>query len=181
MGTQEYHKLRFEGEEKQEETLFFLRAHVITNLGWILIVIVFATVPILVSFIPFEKLVGLDISSQTIFLVLLLWYLVLAGFAFQQFLHWHFNIYILTSKRIVDIDFFNLFYRDVSQTTLNNVEDITYSKGGVFQNFFDYGDLTLQTAGTAPNFDFHHIPDPEGSQQKIINLVTKYKKRQLNT
>jgi hypothetical protein len=56
------------------------------------------------------------------------------------------------------------------------VEDVTFIKKGVLQNFFDFGDIHIQTAGTLPNFDFHAIPDPEGSLKQILDLVSRSRK-----
>jgi uncharacterized membrane protein YdbT with pleckstrin-like domain len=167
--------VRFEGEEDGEQVLFLLRAHQFTNLGWVLITLAFLAVPLCLKAFPIGKFLDLDfdLESGVLLLVAATWFLIVLGLAFQQFLHWYFNIYILTNKRIVDIDFYGLFYRSVSQTTLSNVQDITYTKGGIAQNFFDYGDIRIQTAGTAANFEFENIPDPEGSQKQILELVAK--------
>jgi len=171
--------VHFEGEEEGEKVLFLLRAHPITNLRWVLIVLVLVLVPPLLNSADIEVLLNLKFNNQTVFLATALWYLVVLGYAFQEALHWYFNIYILTNKRIVDIDFYGLFYRSISQTTLPNVQDITFSKGGIFQNFFDYGDIHIQTAGTATNFEFASIPDPEGVQKKILDLIARKKRGEL--
>lgn len=178
MNVDEYKKVRFEGESKEEETLFFLRAHVITNLGWVIMSGVAIILPVVtLIFFAYSPVVDVPISTQTVLLSLGVWYLVIFGVAMQQFVGWFFNIYILTNKQIVDIDFFGLFHRKVSQTTLGNIQDVTYSKAGIFQNFFDYGNLFLQTAGTAMHFEFHSVPDPEGAQKQILDLVAKYKRK----
>jgi len=62
---------------------------------------------------------------------------------------------------------------------LSNIQDVTYSKSGILQNFFDFGDLHIQTAGAAANFEFYAISDPEGSQRKILELITKIKNGRL--
>lgn len=161
----------FEGETSGEIVLFVLRAHPITNLPWIALTIFLVLLPIILG-PAFELLnLSLPISLQNKFLILSIWYLFIFGFAFQNFLYWYFNIYMLTNKRIVDIDYYGLFYRNIAQTPLSNVQDITFTKGGLFQNFFDYGDIHIQTAGTNVNFDFIHIPDPEGNQKRILELV----------
>ncbi|MEX0622064.1 MAG: PH domain-containing protein [Candidatus Woykebacteria bacterium] len=176
MQAQDYRNLRFEGEDKQEETLFFLRPHAIINVGWVLVAVFLLILSTgVVAFLPNNQFFELPLEPTTVYLSILVFDLVIAGGAFQWFLHWYFNIYVLTNKRLVDIDFFGLFHRKISQTTLRNVEDVTYSKHGVLQNFFDFGDVHIQTAGTLPNFEFHAIPDPEGSVQQILNLVAKYK------
>lgn len=167
--------VRFEGEENDEQVLFLLRAHPLTNLGWILVTLIFLLIPLVSGFLPIEDLLNLNLKFEAGNLRLLTaaWLLVVLGFAFQQFLRWYFNIYILTNKRVVDIDFYGLFYRAVSQTTLGNIQDITYTKGGIAQNFFDYGSIYIQTAGKAANFEFTDIPDPEGSQKQILELVSE--------
>lgn len=164
--------LHFEGEEKDEKVLIVLRAHPITNIGWVLTSIIFLIIPVVgLVYLIFTHPPYLPFSLATAFAALLIWELLILGVAFQQFLHWFFNLYILTNKRIVDIDFFGLFHRRVSQTHLFNVQDITYSKAGILQNFLDFGNLHLQTAGTAANFEFISIPDPENSQKHILSLV----------
>jgi membrane protein YdbS with pleckstrin-like domain len=169
--------VRFEGEERQEVTLFVLRAHPITNLGWVLATSLVLILPGLVlAFLFFNKTVSVPVSATTVIFSILVWFLVILGVAFQQFVFWYFNIYILTNKRVVDIDFYGLFHRKVSQCTLNSVQDVTYTKAGILHNFLDFGDIHLQTAGTEVHFDFISIPDPEGSQHLILDIVAKYKR-----
>ena len=181
MKIDEYKKVRFEGESKEEETLFFLRAHPITNLTWVIMTALAIFLPIMtLIFFAVATSIETPISIETVLLGLGAWYLVVFGVAVQQFIGWFFNIYILTNKQVVDIDFFGLFHRKVSQTTLGNIQDVTYSKAGIFQNFFDYGNLFIQTAGTAMHFEFHSVPDPEGAQKQILDLVAKYKRRGRN-
>jgi uncharacterized membrane protein YdbT with pleckstrin-like domain len=176
METGEDRKVRFEGEGIEEQTLFVLRAHPITNVGWALSTFLVLLLPGLVlAFLLFNKTISIPFSVFTAILAVLVWVLVILGVAFQQFVHWYFNIYILTDKRVVDIDFFGLFHRRVSQCTLGSVQDVTYTKAGLLPNFLDYGDLHLQTAAAEAHFDFISIPDPEGSQHLILDIIAKYK------
>jgi len=167
----------FEGEEADEKVFILLRPHPITNLGWISASLFFLSIPFATwAFLLLYPLLKLPLSIQTTTLMAATWCLIILGIAFQQFLAWNFNIYILTDKRIVDIDFFGLFHRTVSQTPLTNIQDVTYTKAGIAANFFDFGDLYLQTAGTAANFEFYCVPDPEGRQRQILELIANSKK-----
>lgn len=168
--------LHFEGEEEDEEVLIVLRAHPLVQIGWILSTIFFLFLPFIgLLALFFFQPVGLPFSLITATVAFLVWALLILGVAFQQFLHWYFNLYILTDRRIVDIDFFGLFHRRISQTHLTNVQDITFSKAGILQNFLDFGDMELQTAGTLANFEFRNIPDPETNQKHILGLIRKIK------
>jgi len=171
-------KVSFEGEWEKEQVLFLLRAHFITNLGWILVAVLAFFVPLpiwlFLKFSP-QNLVGISLASG--FLVTLVWFLIIFGLAFQKYLFWYFNIYILTNNRIVDFDFISLFSHKVSQATLENIQDVSFEKKGIFQNFFDFGDIKIQTAAEVENFVFERIADPEGCSKQILELISKGGKR----
>jgi hypothetical protein len=92
--------------------------------------------------------------------------IMLAGF-----INWFFNVYIVTNERIVDVDFINILYKQVSSTRLNLIQDVTVKTGGVVRAFFDYGDVFVQTAGTEANFDFHAVPHPQQVAHEIEKLM----------
>lgn len=168
--------LHFEGEETDEEVFIVLRAHPVTNIGWVLATIFFiliALVTLLILF--FSPSYESPFSFMTATIAFAVWVTVVLGFAFQRFLHWYFNLFILTSRRIIDIDFYGLFHRQISQTHITHVQDITFTKSGILQNFLDFGNMHLQTAGTEANFEFNNIPDPETNQKHIVSLIRKYK------
>lgn len=73
----------------------------------------------------------------------------------------------MTSERVVDIDFSQLVFESVAATKLTQVEDVSYHQVGVVRSIFDYGDVSVQTAGTATNFLFSGIPHPE----KVVNII----------
>lgn len=74
---------------------------------------------------------------------------------------------LVTNQRIVDIDFENLVYKNVAETKLTLVQDVSYTQTGAIRTVFDYGDVLIQTAGTIDNFDLHAVPIPE----RIVNIV----------
>jgi len=175
-------QLHFEGEESDEQVLIVLRAHPITNLGWILMTVILILLPFLgLMSLFYRPAEDIQISLTTTSIAFLVWSLIILGFAFQRYLHWYFNIYILTNKRVVDLDFFGLFHRQVSQAHLLNIQDITFSKAGILQNFLDFGDMNLQTAGTETNFEFRNIPDPDNNQKHVLSLLRQAKSQSLKT
>jgi len=117
------------------------------------------------------------LTASTQLILIVSWYLFVFAFAFQRFLVWFFNVYIVTNKRIVDVDFFNLFYKQISSTTIDNIQDVTQKRGGVAQLLFNYGDLVIETAGENPSFEFTAIPNPNLVQKTIINLLSQKRKR----
>ena len=106
MAAEENEKVRFAGEWANEKTLFVLRAHGFTNISWVLPNVILLMLPLVVwSFWLLNLSVKVPLSFLTGAMATLVWVLVVLGVAFQQFLHWYFNLYILTDKRLVDVDF----------------------------------------------------------------------------
>lgn len=173
----EKHLLHFETQTLNEEVIILERAHFFTNAWWIILLIIFILIPPILKLVPLEGGVPFDfnLSRDTQLVVTLSWYLFVFAFALQRFLLWYFNVYIITNKRVVDIDFFNLFYKQISSTIIANIQDVTYRRGGVAQLFLNYGDVFIQTAGTNPNFDFHLVAKPNKISKKLINILHLHK------
>ena len=100
------------------------------------------------------------VPSNFRFVFVLVWYLVSTAYILESFLTWFFNVYIVTDERIIDIDFYNLIYKEVSDANIDRIQDVTYKMGGVIRTLFNYGDVLIQTASEVPNFVFKAIPNP---------------------
>jgi len=168
----------FETQEEKEKLLALLRAHFITNVRWILITVLLAVSPfVILSFSVLKLMFGnFNLFQKGAEGFILIWYLVVFAYAFQNFLIWYFNIYIITDRRIVDMDFFQLLYKRVSSAHLENIEDITFTMGGVSQVIFHYGDVNIQTAGAQNNFEFLKVPNPE----KVKQIIEQAKHNKIN-
>lgn len=162
-------KVNFETAEEREKVILFLRPHIVTNIPWLIIATVLFLAPSVLS--TFPLLSFLPDKFQVV--AVLGWYLVATAFVLENFLTWFFNIYILTDERIIDIDFHNLIYREVSETKIDKIQDVTYKLGGVARAIFHYGDVYIQTAGTIPNFEFMGVPNPNEVVRIIQELRTQ--------
>lgn len=148
--------IHFETQDPGEKIILFLRQHPLTNLPWILVAIVMALAPMLLSFFPLLSFLPANLITAA----LLLWYLLVVAVVLEGFLYWFFNVYIVTDERIIDFDFYNLIYKEISEAKIDKIQDVTYKVGGVVRTLFNYGDVLIQTAGTIPNFDFAAVPNP---------------------
>ena len=160
---------RFETQEAEEEIILLLRAHGIVNVSWILLAVVMIAVPFVV-----RALTGLAFLPDKFMTIAFgFWYLITVAFVFEQFLNWYFNVYIVTDERIIDIDFVNLLYKRVSETKLDRIQDTTISMGGVVRSLFNFGNVYVQTAAEAREFEFGNVPRPDRVQAVIRALVTQ--------
>jgi len=168
---------KFDGEDGDEKVLYVLRKSFVTNVGWILLSALLIIAPALFN----TLFVSLNIDNpgfitpKLTFNINALWYLFTFGYIFQRFLNWYFNVYIISDKRIVDMDFYSLLYRKVSDAPLRNIEDITYDVSGIFESLFNYGDVTIQTAAETKEFNFEGVANPARVQDILSDLVKELK------
>lgn len=105
---------RFEGQDHDEVILLLLRAHPITNLSWIIPAVLLFSGPF---FVPSAvRFLNLDVSTvpEVFGLVfLIINYLIVLVIVFEGFLYWYFNVYIVTNKNIIDVDFHSLDRKSV--------------------------------------------------------------------
>jgi hypothetical protein len=78
----------------------------------------------------------------------MLWYLLVTAVVLGGFLRWYFDVFVVTDERIIDIDFNNLIYKNITSTKIDNIEDVTYNVSGAIQSLFNFGQVLIQTAGT---------------------------------
>lgn len=161
-------RINFENKEDQEKVVLFLRQHPVVNIGWIIIAVLMILAPSFLRVFPI--LAFLPNNFQ--FIAVLLWYLITFAFILEKFLSWYFNIFIVTDRRVVDIDFHNLIYKEVSDADVDKVEDVTYSMGGVVRAIFNYGDVLIQTAAEKRQFKFEAVPNPDRVAKIIQELGT---------
>lgn len=159
--------IRFDTQSEEEKIMLLLRKHVITNVPWILLVILMMMAPFLLNFFPLLDFMPANFQVMA----LIIWYLLIISIIFEQFLIWFFNVYIITDERVVDFDFHSLLYKSVTEAKINKIQDKTYTMGGLVRTIFNYGDIKIQTAGAVPEIDFDAVPCPSDVIKKLEELI----------
>src|SRR5579862_2461035 len=83
---------------------------------------------------------------------------------------------LVTNKSLVQVLQKTLLIRKVSRLSMSNVEDVNEEQRGILANIFNYGTLTVQTAGTEDNFVFTLCPNPTSLADRIIEARQAYAK-----
>lgn len=122
-------------------------------------------------------LLSSPISHALITLGTSAYYLFVWLFFFFSFVDYYLDVWIITNRRIIDIQQKGFFSRVISEQKLFRVQDVTSEVHGLFPTFFKYGDVHIQTAGAKQRFLFHEVPDPNGVRDTIIRLVERNKKK----
>lgn len=166
-------RLNFSNSINEEIMLLFLRKHFLTNTAWILKALAMSLVPIIFEVLGSYGFYSTDFVDTTgKFIVYFFFYFfIFSGYILVHYMTWFYNIALVTNLRIIDIDFSDIIYEDVSATKISQLEDVNYKQIGIIRSVFDYGDVFVQTAGTNRNFEFFAVPHPENVIRIINNLL----------
>ncbi|MBI3486482.1 hypothetical protein HY025_06140 [Candidatus Daviesbacteria bacterium] len=164
--------IHFYDQEDDEKLELVLRQHFITNIPWIIVTLIGITVPALV--LQLDKFLNLNLSLQVpVFFVLasiIVWYMLLTAYVFENFLYWYFNVYIVTNFNIVDINFYSLLNRDVTTIRLSDIESVSSDIVGIFASLFNFGDVKIETAAKTQGVIFANVPFPDIVSDRIDDL-----------
>lgn len=166
--------VQFVDQEPGEEILLLLRRHPVTNFPWMVILFLMLAAPFFLSFILKGTLLDpVRFPLRIQILLITLWYLFSLGYGILSFLSWFFNIYLVTNRRIVDLDYFGFLFYRLSEAELSRIQDVTYEVGGVIRVLFNFGDVFIQTAAEKREFDFGAVPNPARVHDLVTDLVEK--------
>jgi len=150
-------KIKFINEDPEEKVILLLRKHPTTNINWIFIAFLMIIAP---AFLPvFDFFSLLPPGFQFIFT--LVWYLITTAYILEQFLSWFFHVNIITDERVIEVDFVNLLYREITEANIDQIQDVTVEVGGALRTFLNFGDVVIQTAAEISKIRFESVPQPD--------------------
>jgi hypothetical protein len=161
-------KIKFDSQEEGENIYLLLRSHPFTQISWIVSSVFFFILLFVLNFFM-QSFFNLG----QIFIINLFFIIFILSYIWFNVLNWYFNVGIVTDKRIIDVDFYAILYKEITNARLNKIEDITVKSGGYFESLFDYGSIFIQTAGTEANVEFIDVPYPSDGVQIINKLLSK--------
>lgn len=147
----------FATQNKDEEVIIVLRKHIINNFPWMITAILLFILPLILygalslydHFINSDALLQGGVLSgfnQVYILPLLVFYLsLIVSYAYFKFVHWYFDIFIITNERYISIDFDILRGRTITDIPLTDIIDISEKVLGVFPTLFGYGNIEFKT------------------------------------
>ncbi len=175
-----FSRYHFQGQKANETILLVLHRHWFDILVQIFIVVGMLFLLGISSFYFPSIFPRLEmLAGENIFIFFEISFLMFIWLVF--FIIWvdyYFDIWIVTNKRIVNIEQRGLFVRDVSELELENIQDITTEVKGIIPTMLNYGDVFVQTAAERERFIFHNIPDPYKVKDLVMNLQEKAEKEE---
>ena len=172
----------FEGQKNGEEILMVIHRHwfnILTHFSVIFFMILFLFGSYFLTAFFFDEfseqlLLNLTAFMRSLFFTFL-WLLF-----FAIWIDYYFDVWIVTSERIINIEQKGLFTRVVSELELEKIQDVTTDVRGVIPTFLNYGHLLIQTAGERERFIFRNVPDPYKIKDTIMKLQNELENKEEN-
>lgn len=99
------------------------------------------------------------------------WTLLLWAKFFAIWTDYYLDVWIVTDRRIVNIDQKGLFHREVSTLRMERIQDVTLEIEGIIATVLGFGDVLVQTAGETGEFVIKGVNNPEHIKRKILSHV----------
>ncbi len=163
--------------EKDEKIVFVIRHHWFIFFRVIITYLFLGSIPgigyfLINKFIPrLLDFVFQEVFSTILVLIFSIYYLLILAFFFHSWLDQYLDIWIITNRRVIDIEQKGFFARVIAKHKLSRIQDVSSEVKGFFPTIFSYGNLRLQTAAAEQLFIFEKIPHPHEIAKKILHLT----------
>lgn len=78
------------------------------------------------------------------------------------------NVILVTSEKVCQQLYLSLFNKKISQLSIADVQDVTVKQQGIWAHIFNYGTLTVETAGEQSNYTFTFVPEPYNVSKDLV-------------
>ena len=153
-----------------------MRKHWFTLLGPGLFICAAALLPVFIYsvFSAFPIEIESEKNLTVLFLFLYtIWVLILWVIAFVIWTDHYLDVWIVTNKNLIDVEQQGIFHREITTTRLNRIQDINSEVRGMFQTFLNFGDITIQNAGTNKQFVIRGVENPANVRENIEKAVSQ--------
>lgn len=101
------------------------------------------------------------------------WLLLLWMIFFIEWTNYYLDLWVITDRRIIDVEQIGFFHRDVTSFNYAQIQDITVETRGFIQALLKFGTLHIQTAGHSRNIIIRDAHYPEDARALILQLQQK--------
>lgn len=152
--------------EQEEELLIMVRKH------WLTFIVPICRILVIFVFclLTYQTLKALPYGMDFLLVVILSSILYLV----YEIWIWYLDCYIITSRRIIDIDQKGAFKRTVAELDLGTVQEAVYEISGPLEALFGFGSVKIRTAGSGGMIVMEKVPHPEDIKRIISDAGQKY-------
>ncbi|MBI4080025.1 PH domain-containing protein [Candidatus Kaiserbacteria bacterium] len=110
------------------------------------------------------------------------WTLLVWLALFALWTNYYLDLWIVTNRRVVNVDQINLFRRAVTTWQFDNIQEVTTETQNPIQTFFNYGLIYIRTAGPSEKYArMEGIPQPDEVSSLMLKQMEKFRKLEETT
>lgn len=147
-----------------ERVVCVVREHAVPLLRSLLLPTAFVAAPFFVMY----PLFLLGSPGKAAFIVSVASGLALAARVVHR---WYWNTFIITDRRVVDVDQRGMFDRVVSEAPFDRIEHVAYRVRGLLGHVFRYGNVTVRSMGSGAELVLERVPRPKDVHELIAGLL----------
>lgn len=162
--------------EPGEEIQFTIRRHLFVFYARVVSIIVLFFIPLFISVFGIsylERVFDFMPAIATFCFLFLLWLVILWELFFVRFTDYYLDIWIITSKRVIDIEHKGIFNSQISTFRLEEVRDVTVEIKGVVAAFLKFGTVHIHTAGDGADFVIKDAANPLELKEALLRAQGK--------
>lgn len=163
MFDQSYKKLLHEGEE----LVLLLRESLLAHPIKIFFGVLLAVLPFFLLF-PLLRFQQWGVVGLVTLVAVALYYNLRLGVL------WELNVFMITNRRIIDIDQRGIFSRRVSEVSFAKIQDIRYNRVGFFATLLNIGDVIVQSGGSEQHLEIAGVRHPEVVKEAIVKIQEQF-------
>lgn len=164
----------FSEQTRDEKVVIFVRRHWLSFFNWMLIICIMFFIPPIIFYSNQSDLLtsirSSYVSMSYIIIGISCYYLFVLALFTTAWMNYYLDVSIVTTNHLIDIRQFGLFNRKVAEQSLLRVQDVSSRMKGFLQTLARYGEVYVETAGDAPNFEMRDIPRPHRIANAIMGL-----------
>ena len=133
--------------------------------------------PAIVVFIliygPWYFLLKYDLAA-TYDRLLFFWTILVFLYAIHKYFLWLLNVYIVTNKRVIKVGYKSVFNKEVLESPLDRILNISYFVKGFWPSLFGFGSVEVQVAGLSDPVLLKNVSHPAQVKDFLWKLHSKY-------
>ncbi len=108
--------------------------------------------------------------------VFLLLVLSAVFFSLRSWFAWQRTIFVVTDRRLIDIDQHGFFDRSISELFFSGIDEVSFRRKGFFSTIFRYGLVLIKTTGSAADIEVRRVRNPS----RLTDLVNDLREAVIN-
>jgi len=166
-----------------ERIIFKLRKHWFVLLRFKAGVFVMGILPpIIFGFLASTKILPDFLLAPAVATFIVTFWLIVATMALAAvWTDYFLDVWIVTDKRIVNINQIGFFNREITTTRMERIQDATTKQRGLLETLLNFGSIRIQTASEdASDTLIEGIPHPTDVRRAIMDRIDTYTERHIS-